>query len=84
MRRSNLTVAFNFFADGRAIDVVGASGALDYDSATEETQGAVEVWTVFENGECLACEMRFDDEAGLTDTCPAVSEPPCEDDPGDL
>jgi branched-chain amino acid transport system substrate-binding protein len=34
------------FAQGQSVDVTGASGALDYDPATEETEGRIEVWTV--------------------------------------
>lgn len=34
--------------DGRAFDVVGASGPLDYDSATEETRADVDVWVVLD------------------------------------
>lgn len=34
------------FSSGRAFDVVGASGPLDFDSATEETRADVDVWVV--------------------------------------
>lgn len=34
------------FRLGEAIDVAGASGALDYDPGTEETTAPVEVWTI--------------------------------------
>jgi len=39
------------FADGAGIDVVGASGALDYDPDTEETSGPVAVWAVAPTGQ---------------------------------
>ena len=34
------------FGRGQSVDVQGASGDLDYDPATEETDGSFEVWTV--------------------------------------
>ncbi len=34
------------FARGESVDVNGASGNLDYDPATEEVRGVIEVWTV--------------------------------------
>lgn len=34
------------FQAGRAIDVRGASGELDYDGETEETTGPIEVWAI--------------------------------------
>jgi len=34
------------FTLGNSIDVVGTSGALDYDPDTEETTAAIEVWTI--------------------------------------
>lgn len=34
------------FGRGESVDVSGASGALDYDPATEETEGVIELWTV--------------------------------------
>ncbi len=34
------------FGRGESVDVNGASGALDYDPATEETEGTIEVWLV--------------------------------------
>lgn len=34
------------FSNGQSVDVSGASGALDYDPATEETSAPIEVWTV--------------------------------------
>lgn len=39
------------FADGTAVDVVGASGRLDYDPATEETEGPIDVWAIAESGD---------------------------------
>lgn len=34
------------FAQGESIDVVGASGQLDYDPATEETSGPIDIWYI--------------------------------------
>lgn len=34
------------FAAGEAIDVVGSSGQLDYDPATEETSGPIDIWWI--------------------------------------
>jgi branched-chain amino acid transport system substrate-binding protein len=38
------------FSGGNAIDVVGASGQLDYDPETEETTGPIEVWWISSDG----------------------------------
>ena len=38
------------FRRGDSVDVVGASGALDYDPATEETAAPTELWVI--DGEC--------------------------------
>ena len=43
---SSLTTARDIFAMGQDINIVGASGALDYDLATEETTSNILVWTV--------------------------------------
>lgn len=34
------------FTEGKSVDVVGASGELNYDDVTEETQGRIEVWRI--------------------------------------
>ena len=39
------------FAAGTGLDVVGASGELDYDADTEETTGPIEVWAIRDDGE---------------------------------
>lgn len=36
------------FGRGEGVDVSGASGALDFDPSTEETEGVIELWTVDE------------------------------------
>jgi branched-chain amino acid transport system substrate-binding protein len=55
------------FSEGGGIVVVGTSGPLDYDPATEETATAVDVWRV------------TDDDAGFEvfEVCPP--DAPCED-----
>ena len=35
-----------FFKEGMGVDLVGASGELNYDDVTEETQGKIEVWEI--------------------------------------
>lgn len=42
------------FEAGSGVNVNGASGNLDYDSATEETSGAGEVWTIIVEGGVLS------------------------------
>ena len=39
------------FAESRPIDVVGASGELDYDPITEETTTPIEIWSVNDSGD---------------------------------
>ena len=34
------------FRQGTAVDIAGTSGSLDYDPATEETTGPVNVWVI--------------------------------------
>ena len=34
------------FAEGRSIDVNGASGALDFDDDTEETSNSIDIWAI--------------------------------------
>jgi len=58
------------FRAGDTIDVAGASGALDYDPATEETSGPVEVWTIGSPpGYDLMCEGIWTEADGLS-SCP--------------
>jgi len=40
------------FTAGRSIDVTGASGDLDFDPATEETEAPVDVWVIAEGAAC--------------------------------
>ena len=39
------TLRSNFEA-GRSVNLLGASGALDFDPSTEETQSAMQIWTI--------------------------------------
>ncbi len=41
------------FSAGTSLDVVGTSGALDFDPATEETTAPVEVWTIDADGTAI-------------------------------
>ncbi len=47
----------NEFRSGNGIDVRGASGALNYDSSTEETSAPIETWAIIEDTEA---ESGFD------------------------
>ena len=42
----SIAAARDEFAAGNGVDVTGASGALDFDPATEELTGSFEVWVV--------------------------------------
>ena len=39
------------FAEAQPVDVVGASGELDYDPDTEETTTPIEIWSVNDEGD---------------------------------
>lgn len=43
------------FESGEPVDVIGASGDLDYDAATGETSAPIEIWTV----DCSGSECEF-------------------------
>ena len=53
------TVRASFDA-GQSVDVVGASGTLDYDPITEETATPIDVWTVNAPGTDFKIECTFD------------------------
>jgi hypothetical protein len=44
------------FSDGVAVNLLGASGQLDYDPVTEETTGPIDVW-VIQGGEFVVEEV---------------------------
>lgn len=46
IRPSNWNRVQQSFMAGQSVDVAGASGALDYDSNTEETRSDVEIWAI--------------------------------------
>ncbi|MBW2257759.1 MAG: ABC transporter substrate-binding protein [Deltaproteobacteria bacterium] len=46
VRPGTWTDVLDEFGDGRGIDLTGASGDLDFDPATEETEGPVDVWEI--------------------------------------
>lgn len=48
------------FDAGDGVDLVGASGALDFDSATEETEGPIEVVVIDAEGTAFVAEYRVD------------------------
>lgn len=41
------------FREGSSVDLVGASGSLDYDPATEETTAPIQVWTISADGRSI-------------------------------
>jgi branched-chain amino acid transport system substrate-binding protein len=45
------------FESGSAVNIRGASGELDFDSSTEETTGAVEVYAIVNNGGALQYQL---------------------------
>jgi len=47
---TNWSSILDQFAKGNSVDVVGASGALDFDPLTEETTGPLEVWIAVVDG----------------------------------
>jgi len=51
LRAGSWELGESSFSDGTAIDVIGASGALDYDPDTEETSGPVAVWGIAPGGQ---------------------------------
>ncbi len=46
LQRSGWSALTNAFEQGNAINIEGASGELDFDPVTEETDAVVEVWIV--------------------------------------
>lgn len=44
LRRSGWTALASAFSRGEAVNIQGASGALDFDPVTEEREAAVEIW----------------------------------------
>jgi ABC-type branched-subunit amino acid transport system substrate-binding protein len=66
LRGSQWLTAVQSFRSGETINVSGASGALDYDAATEETTAPIEVWRVSDN-----CEGGLEVEAIPVGTEPA-------------
>lgn len=51
VRASGFEQVLTAFAGGSSVDLVGASGELDYDPATEETTGPIDIWQVNKNGD---------------------------------
>jgi ABC-type branched-subunit amino acid transport system substrate-binding protein len=54
------------FSRGSSIDVLGASGTLDYDPVTEETAGPIDLWTVQAAGRDFDVVCTFDPVAVRT------------------
>ena len=49
VKGSSWPAVLDAFGQGQSIDLLGASGSLDFDPATEETSGPVEIWVVADN-----------------------------------
>ncbi len=47
-------------ASGAGVNLVGASGTLDYDPATEETTGPIDIWKVSADGKSIESTMVID------------------------
>ncbi|MCA9693453.1 MAG: ABC transporter substrate-binding protein [Myxococcales bacterium] len=62
VRGDNFSTLQLNFAEGNPVDITGASGPLDYDPATEEVRGAIELWVVSTDGGAPSLEIveRFD------------------------
>jgi branched-chain amino acid transport system substrate-binding protein len=63
------------FEQGRSIDVVGASGALDYDPVTEETAGPIDLWVVQPDGDDFTVVCTFDPVSENTLPSECLSSP---------
>ena len=46
----DLNTAISEFAAGRSVNVVGASGDLDFDKSTGEAPGPIGIWEVVDGG----------------------------------
>lgn len=60
IRGTSWTAVTGAFERGNGIDVVGASGELDYDPVTEETAGPIDLWHVNGAGDDFEIECTFD------------------------
>jgi branched-chain amino acid transport system substrate-binding protein len=60
VRGTSWTAVESAFARGDSIDVVGASGQLDFDPVTEETAGPIDLWTVQASGNDFDIVCTFD------------------------
>jgi len=60
VRASTLGPILQSFREGVGVDIRGASGALDYDPATEETTSSIDVWTISVNGERIVVDQTYD------------------------
>lgn len=45
---------------GQAVNVVGASGSLDYDAKTEETTGRIDIWAIAPDGRSITTVTTID------------------------
>ncbi len=68
LQRSGWSSLTNAFGRGDAINIKGASGELDFDPVTEETDAVVEVWRICNDADGLIIVPDAD-----TTTCPISS-----------
>jgi branched-chain amino acid transport system substrate-binding protein len=59
VRASTLAPILQSFREGVGVNIQGASGALDYDPATEETSSAIDVWTISADGSRIVVERTI-------------------------
>ncbi|HEY8073244.1 MAG TPA: hypothetical protein VIF62_04025, partial [Labilithrix sp.] len=50
-------------AGGQSVNLTGASGSLDYDPATEETTGLVDIWKISSDGTQIQTVTTIDPRA---------------------
>ncbi|MBX3232417.1 MAG: ABC transporter substrate-binding protein [Labilithrix sp.] len=60
---ANWTAISNDVAEGKPVNVDGASGKLDYDPATEETTSLVDIWKISADGKAIETIKEIDPTA---------------------
>ncbi len=57
---ANWTKVIDAFGAGNAVNLVGASGTLDYDPKTEETTGLINIWKISADGKSIESSLTID------------------------
>lgn len=60
VRPASFQAVIQAFREGAGVDLVGASGELDYAPDTEETAGPVDVWTVSADGSAIEVDRTVE------------------------